>query len=293
MGPEDIAALAGEAGFGDIGRELGALARPSLRLEATGVGDAPIGASRLGGTPDLPADVRWPTPAWSQEPMSFIAQIALDGVDETVWPGPHAGLLAFFWARSAEHGAVNGPGSAGVLHIPADAALESRDPPVELAPGLLLRPLPVQASPELTLPGIGADVAHALVRLGLGWDGERVDQHEQYLEFQHRVAEEQGFARRNPDGRWAVQHRLLGWPRQVQGDVFYDLAHMSLEAEDASYDPNDLAVRADVWRLLLQVESDGRLGPDFADGGSLYFALPARDLAEGRFEAAQATVQSG
>ena len=292
MHPDDIASLAADSGFADIGAELAALARPSLRLLAS-EDDARIGASRLGGTPDLPADIGWPTPAWSQTPMGFIAQIALDVLDDTIWPGPHDGLLAFFCARSPEHGAVEGPGAALVLHIPAEATLERRERPTGLAPELVLRPLSVDARPELTTPGIGADVAHALIELGFGWDGgSRVDQHEDYIEFQHRLAEAQGFARHTPDGRWAAQHRLLGWPRQVQADVFDDFAYMSLRAQGAPHGLKDVADRAGEWRLLLQVESDTRLGTDFADAGSLYFGVPARDLAGGRFDAVQATLQS-
>jgi hypothetical protein len=292
MRPDDVAALAAAAGFADIAGQLAALARPSLRLEATD-DDARLGGSRLGGAPDFPADLPWPRPGWSDEPMSFIAQLDLSRFPDDVWPGPAKGLLSFFCARSSAHGGVDSPGSACVVHIAPDVAIERREPPPELAPELVLRALAVEARPELTLPTIGVGAPRALDELGFGWDGDREDDYEQYVELQHRLAEEQGFARYTTQGGWAPRHRLLGWPRQIQDDVFPSLAHMSLEAEGAPSGRAEAAAHAADLELLLQVETDRRLETDFGDGGSLYFALPARDLAGGRFGATQAIVQSG
>ncbi|MGH2504277.1 MAG: DUF1963 domain-containing protein, partial [Ktedonobacterales bacterium] len=80
------------------------LAQPGLRLTATPTPDTAIalGASRLGGLPDLPDGQVWP--AMHGAPMSFIGQIrlqdahALDGGNAL----PAAGLLAFFYDASQQ-----------------------------------------------------------------------------------------------------------------------------------------------------------------------------------------------
>jgi len=73
-----------QAGLGEWSPRLAAAARPAMILEGA---DAPIGASRLGGMPDLPPDVSWPWwPALSGRtvfadhaerpwPLTFVAQI--------------------------------------------------------------------------------------------------------------------------------------------------------------------------------------------------------------------------
>src|SRR5215472_9529932 len=74
------------------------LAQPSLLLTATPIDDQaiPLGASRLGGLPDLPE------PAWPQlnsAPMSFLGQIRLadtHGLDGGATL-PATGLLSFFY----------------------------------------------------------------------------------------------------------------------------------------------------------------------------------------------------
>lgn len=71
----------------------------------------PIGISKLGGCPDLPPDVPWPTR--DARPMAFIAQVELGHVTLLDRDGvlPPAGLLSFFtlpidWAEGSEAGRV-------------------------------------------------------------------------------------------------------------------------------------------------------------------------------------------
>lgn len=58
------------------------LAKPSVLMTRTKVneGDIPIGASKLGGNPDLPKDFKWPH--WKDKPLTFIAQFKLSEVAE-------------------------------------------------------------------------------------------------------------------------------------------------------------------------------------------------------------------
>jgi len=67
---------------------------PWVALEVASTGeDVPVGASKLGGVPDLPADLEWP--AWGGRPLDFLAQIDLAELEiETGLP--KQGLLLFF-----------------------------------------------------------------------------------------------------------------------------------------------------------------------------------------------------
>jgi hypothetical protein len=87
---KELEAVLAQAGPGEWSPRLAAAARRAMILEPGPVeesADAPIGASRLGGTPDLPAEVPWPwRPALPNRtvfkdylarvwPLSFVAQI--------------------------------------------------------------------------------------------------------------------------------------------------------------------------------------------------------------------------
>jgi len=86
------------------------LARPALELVVGApVEEAPVGASRLWGDPDLPGGTRWPTLAdckrWEPEidlpadsPCQFLGQISLDELSSTAAADalPSTGLLSIF-----------------------------------------------------------------------------------------------------------------------------------------------------------------------------------------------------
>lgn len=295
VGREQIAELARECGFTDIAEELAALALPSLRLEY-GEWPARAGASKLGGLPDLPADVRWPHAKWpahKHEAMTFFGQIALSEVDPAVWPGPGAGILSFFCWQSPDHYGVDVGGAARVLHLPAGAGLERRDPPSGLDEDFRLRECAVSARAEVTLPEIAVDVADVLMPFGFGWDRPRSAQEDAYRALVRRLAEAQGFSVHGADGDWAEQHRLLGWPQHVQGDVLPEIVLMHFEDNQLEYETDDLSREAADWQLLLQIDSDPRLGASFGDGGRLFFGLPAEDLRAARLDRVQAISQSG
>jgi hypothetical protein len=64
---------------------------------------AEVGASKLGGQPDLPEDADWPSAAGHR--LAFLAQINLDSLPATDLPGPEwTGLLSVFCAIDVELG---------------------------------------------------------------------------------------------------------------------------------------------------------------------------------------------
>src|SRR5687767_967685 len=82
--------------------QLTALARPSTRLVTELMDDSliDIGLSKVGGRPDLPDHLYWPS--FRGLPMSFIAQIDLAEVHEWDLNNvlPDQGVLSFFYDSS-------------------------------------------------------------------------------------------------------------------------------------------------------------------------------------------------
>ena len=48
---------------------------------------------------------------------------------------------------------------------------------------------------------------------------------------------------------------------------------------------------ASTWRHLLQLHADDETGMTWADDGAIFFCMPSLDLAEGRFDRVDATMQ--
>lgn len=278
---QEVEQAARAAGFGDIAQDLGALARPALRLESGGV-DGQVG--RLGGRPRLPPGMAWPQTRWKTtrpEPLTFVGELDLAALDASVWPGPRAGTLSVFCHINADALYVDSGGAALVLHHPPDARLEPSEIPEDLDEELRYEELGVGAVPVATLPWISVGPARELIPLGLG-DLDDFDRDERY----RRMAI--GISRREHD---PAPHQLLGWPQFSQEDVNRLWPQLHDEAVEHGLASGEVA--PDDWRLLLQVGSDRELGTCFGDGGDLFLAIPGSDLAAGRFDRVQAITDSG
>ena len=110
----------------------GYLAVPQSGIES----DILIGASKVGGTPDLPDDVPWPM--LDKKPLSFLAQINLVDLDPEISGLPKEGLLSIFsawgWCGDEgypdmldEDGAIQ-EGWTVVCHTSNDKQLSRRSP---------------------------------------------------------------------------------------------------------------------------------------------------------------------
>src|SRR5689334_23214374 len=95
---ESIHALIRESGLPRIADEIERLLQPSIRMQtqAAQEGGIAIGASKVGGAPDLPVAAAWPE--WKGAPMSFLAQIRLRDIASLDARRllPSDGLLSFF-----------------------------------------------------------------------------------------------------------------------------------------------------------------------------------------------------
>ena len=157
---KELETVLAQAGLEEWSPRLAAAARPAMILEPGPLeegADAPIGASRLGGMPDLPPDVPWPwRPAISGRkffadhaerpwPLTFVAQIDFAEIHSAggLEGFPSSGRLLFFcdpilepWGWSSDNKSC-----ASVMFFTGQAdRLARRALPVELsnpAAGLL------------------------------------------------------------------------------------------------------------------------------------------------------------
>ena len=267
----EVEARAKALGFG---RQASAIARdalPGARLLA-GAGAA-LGASRLGGRPDLPSAMVWPR--CQGRSLSFLAQMRLRDV-ETVARGAvtsGADVLLVFADLSEDPDGVTrveeayGPvgGKTCVVVRTARGRLTRRSAPHGVP---ALRSRPVRLRPTLTV----ADYEIAESRYHLA--KTQVANH--WFGFQEEAAA--GTLGHEP--RSAPIHQLLGWPSPVQETPLYGCGRGSRSSRPA-------------YRLLLQLDFDEPLRFAVGDGGALYLSGRPADLRAGRFDRLCAEFQEG
>lgn len=164
----DLDAMIADGGFEAAAGEIHRRALPCVHVVADGPGLDTPGATRFGGSPDLPSGSAWPaTPAGV--PLQFLAQIDLaelaQHVGETALPS--AGLLSIF------AGDLDGPWetrAAVSLTPPGQALQRVHLPPIPQSTQYYpepetLKPVAVRFERGLTLPTNDAGFEAELLRL--------------------------------------------------------------------------------------------------------------------------------
>jgi uncharacterized protein YwqG len=269
------------AGLSRLLKDIDFLAKDSIRLYAKPAGeyDISIGASRIGGVPDVPPGFRWPER--KEVPQSFIAQINLDDVHKFDTNGalPQRGILLFFYdAKQETYGADPADRGGWSIYFSDDyAGLQRITAPVNLPAESQFKACSIRFASEITL-----SQQPKLEIPDFDWTDDEVHKYETLLST---------FP--NPDDHAALHNRLLGNPETIQDD-------MRLECQLASHgvtDINDprateLSKGAMDWQLLLQIDTDERTGMRWGDAGMIYFWITGSDLKARRFDRAWLVLQS-
>jgi uncharacterized protein YwqG len=260
--------------------EIHALACPSLRLLATPVEDRqPVGTSRLGGQPDLPAGFPWPE--WKDRPMSFLAQICLEDIAGFA-PAealPSSGLLSFFYdSRQETYGASpDDRGGWAVSFFEPAIQLSLAPFPDGLPREARFKPLGLKYHREWTLP---VDPRQAKPGLELSDSEQRA--------YENLLRDFFG-----PGDRKIPHHRMFGWPDQLQDDMQLQAALAANNIRDR-HDPREkeAAQTKSRWVLLLQVDSDERAGMRWGSYGMIYDWIEEEALKERVFNQTWMILQS-
>ena len=238
------------------------VARPALKLTPIPADEeAPLGASKFGGRPDLGADDKWPE--YEGKLHTFVAQLRLEDL-QAAQAGrllPAQGLLSFFvfddHIETGQPAAEGAPGAWRVIYTQNLSQLRRLDPPKDfdegnrVAPECLLR-----MSETLDLPYVSV-----------------YDLDSEYRSVGGQRAKSLGLTRESRDGYEAILEALL--PEREERSHLLGWSHPQVLADD----PVD-----EGYQHLLTVASEEDLEWCWADGHQLYFSIKPDDLAAGRFE---------
>lgn len=291
MSSERIVEILTAAGHGEHAAAVAALAQPAFRLVATtlaprpsqfrrspddppydaeslaafdpAMAAVPLGASRLGGVPDLPPGVAWPER--DGVPMEFIAQIRLADVSDPRLPA--AGSLAMFynaqWSTTdMERDAAccaaifhDGPDEALVRAVPPRVEWKSEFSEVPQVAPFIHGLASVRFEPAVSLPGgVSPYITAPLTDF---W---------QDFQSEHHAA-------LSGSDDSSTRSYLLGY---VDEQDYVD-AHAN-GTED---------------QLLLQVDSEGAADMQFGDCQKLFFLLTKTELAARDFSNVRVYSQLG
>jgi len=256
--------------------KLEQLVEDSLRLDTRSAAarSMTVGATRIGGLPDLPLDEPWPVHAG--RPLAFIAQLRLDEISKTL-PSrelPERGYLFFFYDASEQPWGYSAKdrGSWRVVYrdVPV-ARLRPRAAPRGLEPA----PFPPQLVRLETERSYPDPDSHVVELVGLG---AREDK--EYRNFLEQLDKQ----------RPELKNRVLGHPDAIQGDMQLEcqLTSNGIDTGDqAGYlDPRrkQLEPGAADWRLLLQIDSNDDAEMSFGDAGRIYYFIRRQDLRAKNFD---------
>lgn len=279
---ERIRELIDEHGLSDRADEIMAEVRPSIHLKLrydVDEADIPVGASKMGGSPDVPEGFEFPK--WNDNNLSFIAQIRLSDVKPFDLEDllPDTGILYFFYEVGLYFDYISEPdykpssAPCRVIYLDDEAIPLQRMPHpiskfrlhgVHPAETLVFEACPIVFEQEWTPPVNRQD----------GQDGRtpfiQKDNSKRYWDWYQAVEEELS----------EPKYRLLGHETDIQ----YGYA-MLQDARDAW----EFGTVED-WILLFQVDSDAwqesnnKPGFMWGDMGLIYYCIDKGDLRVRRFD---------
>ncbi|XRQ03785.1 DUF1963 domain-containing protein [Actinomadura welshii] len=245
----------------EITAALLSLAGPALRLGADG--EVP---ADLGGAPVLPPDEPWPH--WDGRPLDFLGALDFAGLTSFgAIPGvPSSGRVAFYYASATPRPWGDAAAQRDGWRILTGDLREATPPP-----GTLTYPRTrLYATPFLSLP---SPQEPAVRRLEATYSG-LLPVYEQL----HAAWSQHNWPTDMP------AHQLGGWPALVQRplgpDCFYASTGRPLDSLNPPPLTPDEERAVDEWRLLLQLDSDDRLGWYWGDPGHVYFCARPNDPLE-------------
>jgi hypothetical protein len=271
--------------------------RYSIRLHTTLANDGQLalGATKIGGQPDLPQDLPWPE--WHGAPFDFLAQIRLSDIAAYDPDGelPHEGMLSFFfdYTNWGKPGREEGGPLATVLYIPVDTPLERQSWPETLPMRERYAPLAVTSfSREVTAPDFESPIIERFgYTLNSLYPPDDMSEHAVTARrIEDVVLGIDTYLHEMQDSRGLV-HRLLGYGDGIQGSVESSWHWLAGQITATKPElPAFSAIQATDWLLLLQVDSDVN-GMTWGDVGRIYYGLPRQALAARDFSLVLAELQ--
>ena len=280
-----------ESGLDAYFEALAPLAKNALQvtLDVQDDDDLPVGVSKFGGCPDLPAGVEW-FRTESDIPMSFVAQVnfAEAAPYDLEHKLPKNGMLYFFYDCSPDgmpwgFDPEDADGWKVYFYDGDPAAISRREVPEDLEEddnGIIFGAARMCFEAAMELPSPESDLTNSL---DLPDDDDLQDRYWEWLEDQGDE----------------LINKLLGHADPVQSGMELECEYVTNKincgspegyaiAKSRGLDKN--AVR---WNLLMQVDSNEDIGMMWGDMGRLYLWITNEDLAARNFEKTWLILQCG
>ena len=244
----------------------------------------PIGTSKFGGKPHLPANFLWPyyegadymDEETANRPLSFLAQFNLEEIAEFDTDNrlPHTGMLYFFYELCTMKWGFDpkDKGCAQVYYIEDTTDIRPVDFPEDLAEDFIIPEFSLKFSSQKNVPDYEEIVGCCT---DVDWDCYD----EERVLYGCDLSEEE-------------TSKLLGYADLIQGDMLFQCAEIAdgiycggvPEFTDGQCEK--LMEERQEWTLLFQMSTVKKDGYElmFGDCGSIYFYIRKQDLKEKKFD---------
>lgn len=251
-------------------------ARPAIRLNlrtATATDPVAVGDSKIGGPPDLPAGMEWPTA--DGRTFAFVAQFNLAQLAPYDVEGklPPQGMLYFYfdedgyWNYEDEDEEAEYPEFTRVVFYEGTQPLQRQPKPKHMGQNQVYKPCHLQPETQVDLPDRRSDYTPQNLSKEDLKNLKRLHS-EQYIGLQSKLL---GHANYLQDG---MEFMLEAERQGLDPDEAYEL-------QQQPHDPRTQALRQGMegWVLLLQVDSEQKkAGLIWGDQGRAYFWIREEDL---------------
>lgn len=248
----------------DIWPFVATIAQPSIRIKLEGMVEdcLPVGSSKVGGTPDLPLDMQYPT--YNGTPLTFIAQINLENIvqydlDKLL---PTMGLFVFFQCEEGWDANQVNETLQLVYCFESVFGLERKTMPEQ---AVVLKPCTMRFQSQISIPHLGSRYRPDFLE-ALDHDDEKEEIYQDAWSYGTYINKLLG----HPDNFQNPVEVQLGWKHDDKGYLLED----SIEAakQDA---PN--------WQLLFQMDEDDATDL-YLGSGRLYYMIRKEDLIQKNFD---------
>lgn len=255
-----------------------------INTDTEQLGEVPVGASKIGGRPDLPIDFQWfyfkgvsnLTDELKARPLSFLAQINCEKISKYDLDKrlPDKGMLYFFYELESMPWGFDpkDKGCARVFYYSGDIS------------ELVRTDFPADLENEYRIPEMGLSFTSKY----------NVPDYEELFSEYNTVSWEEYDEALEDAGYLDLEKstKLLGYADTIQGEMLLEceLVTNGLYCGDSTgYDSpkrKKLEQNKEQWKLLFQLdtEENGNYELMFGDCGRIYYYIKEDDLINGIFE---------
>jgi len=278
MNKEELKIKLDEVRLARVSDQLISMAKRSVRfiMNKSSDEEIPVGASKIGGCPDLPPNQSFPK--WKGVPLSFLAQINLADISifNTASELPSSGIISFFYSATQETWGYDPKhkGSWQVFYFSDLKKLQRTKFPHDLPDEGHYLANTISFFEEWTLPPFRSSIRESLEFTP--------EERKEYINFEHLLEKQD---------QNKMKNRIWGHPDAIQGDMQLQcqLVTNGIYCGDAKAREhpryNELEPGSKDWELILQLDSEeDNARMCWGDVGRVYFWIHKTALANREFE---------